>query len=79
MEWTGAGLPQREAGKLSKSEAVDSPCNRVCIIDPVRNWCIGCGRTLDEIGEWATASDPRKRQILENISARDFTRASLKP
>jgi predicted Fe-S protein YdhL (DUF1289 family) len=28
---------------------VKSPCVKVCQMDPARNLCIGCLRTLDEI------------------------------
>jgi uncharacterized protein len=27
--------------------------------------CRGCGRTLQEIGEWPTASDARRRAIVD--------------
>jgi len=26
--------------------------------------CLGCGRSLDEVGAWLTASEEEKRQIL---------------
>ena len=29
-----------------------SPCNDICKIDRPSGLCIGCGRTLSEIGEW---------------------------
>ncbi len=28
---------------------VETPCIRVCEMDPVHGICAGCGRTLDEI------------------------------
>lgn len=42
-------------------EAVPSPCILVCELDPRTDICIGCGRTLDEIAEWASV--PRARQL----------------
>ena len=49
---------------------VSSPCVDICDLDYVNKLCIGCGRTLDEIGEWGYASDNRKRQILQNVEER---------
>ncbi len=47
---------------------VASPCIGVCHMrdDDV---CEGCHRTLDEIAEWFSASDDRRRAILERIAA----------
>ena len=43
-------------------EEVPSPCIRSCTLDS-EDVCIGCGRTIDEIMEWANASASRKREI----------------
>lgn len=42
-----------------------TPCIGVCRIDPMLRLCVGCGRTLDEIGRWARLSDPERRHIME--------------
>lgn len=46
---------------------VASPCIGVCRMraDDV---CEGCLRTLDEIAEWFSASDDRRRAILTRIA-----------
>ncbi len=48
---------------------VASPCIGICCMgdDDV---CEGCRRTLDEIAEWSTVSDDRRRAILDAIAAR---------
>ena len=43
---------------------VASPCNQTCVIDQPTGHCTGCGRTLGEIGEWASATPERQRAIL---------------
>jgi acyl-CoA thioester hydrolase len=48
---------------------VESPCIRVCRLN-ARNVCDGCGRTLDEIGEWSAASEQRQREIVAAARAR---------
>jgi hypothetical protein len=30
----------------------ESPCNKVCVIDAACGLCIGCGRSLAEVGGW---------------------------
>ena len=45
---------------------VESPCFKVCVIED--GYCIGCGRTQDEIGEWFYADDDRKLEILERLA-----------
>ena len=41
---------------------VETPCIKVCVVDPETGFCIGCGRTRMEIGSgWAK---PRERQSI---------------
>jgi predicted Fe-S protein YdhL (DUF1289 family) len=37
---------------------VRSPCISVCRIDAASGLCEGCSRTLDEIADWGTMTDP---------------------
>jgi len=49
---------------------MQSPCTRLCTIDPATGWCLGCARSLDEIVEWGAASEARQREILAALPAR---------
>jgi len=51
------------------SAAVPSPCVDICRLD-ARGWCIGCRRTIEEISEWAAASEARRREILRALKLR---------
>jgi len=51
-------------------EDLASPCNGVCILDPVTGWCLGCQRTISEIAGWLRATDAEKRQVLDNVERR---------
>ena len=51
---------------VKSTSKVESPCIKVCIIED--GYCIGCGRTQDEIGEWFYADDDRKLEILERLT-----------
>jgi predicted Fe-S protein YdhL (DUF1289 family) len=45
---------------------IETPCNKVCAVDPVSGLCVGCGRTVAEIAGWIgfTAAD-RARVMAE--------------
>ncbi len=47
---------------------VVSPCINICTLQD--DFCIGCGRSTQEIAEWATASMKRKEKILERLPDR---------
>ena len=49
---------------------IKSPCTSVCRLDATSGWCLGCGRTGDEIAVWMAASDGQKRTILARLPAR---------
>jgi predicted Fe-S protein YdhL (DUF1289 family) len=40
---------------------VASPCISVCSVDAVTKMCIGCLRTLQEIGAWRSMTPEQKR------------------
>ena len=48
---------------------VKSPCIEVCALDG-NDLCIGCYRTANEIIEWFSAGDQRKREILAAVTER---------
>ena len=47
----------------------DSPCNGVCTIDPRSKFCMGCWRTISEIGSWSRMSYTQ-RQVLRAALAK---------
>ncbi|MEH6498664.1 MAG: DUF1289 domain-containing protein [Pseudoalteromonas distincta] len=49
-----------------------SPCVRKCCLDG--DECLGCGRLMAEILEWAAASDQRQVQIVAAARARHALR-----
>ena len=50
-------------------DRIKSPCVEVCALDD-KDMCIGCYRTANEIIEWFSASDERKREILVTVRER---------
>ncbi|MEO1796067.1 MAG: DUF1289 domain-containing protein [Pseudomonadota bacterium] len=49
---------------------VDSPCVKLCSIHPVEGICIGCLRSLEEIGAWSTMSQDERRGIMATLPDR---------
>jgi uncharacterized protein len=47
-----------------------SPCNKVCVLDAPSGWCIGCGRTGDEIAAWPFANDDERLRIMTQLPQR---------
>ncbi len=47
-----------------------SPCVRLCTVDPERRACIGCGRTLTEIGGWTRFTDVEREAIMQRLPGR---------
>jgi hypothetical protein len=43
-------------------------------MDPSRNVCLGCRRTLDEIARWGTMSDEEREQVLAELPRRELPR-----
>ena len=52
---------------------VESPCIRICTVDPRAKLCIGCFRTLDEISYWTRYSDAERAAVNDKLGARRIT------
>ena len=49
---------------------IASPCVRVCAVDGMTGLCVGCGRTLKEIGGWTGFSDAERAAIMQALPDR---------
>lgn len=47
-----------------------SPCISICRMNPRTGLCEGCFRTIEEIAQWGSASEERKRQVWVEIRRR---------
>jgi len=52
---------------------MNSPCIKVCQMDPARGVCIGCCRTLDEIARWGGMTDAQRTAVMQELPARRKT------
>jgi uncharacterized protein len=57
-------------------KAIATPCVKVCIVDPESSLCLGCMRTLPEIGGWSRFSDEERTRLMAELPAR---RSRIRP
>jgi uncharacterized protein len=57
----GSYLPPMNA--MSPFE-IETPCIKVCVVDPDTGFCIGCGRTRNEIAGWLGYSPQERHSIV---------------
>ena len=50
--------------------AIETPCVKICVVDPETGFCIGCGRTRGEIGGWLGMSVEQRRDLMSTLPDR---------
>ena len=53
--------------------AIETPCIKICVLDPDTGFCIGCGRTRMEIGGWLAMAAAERHSIIEALAERVAT------
>jgi len=56
--------------------SIATPCIKVCIVDGASSLCLGCFRTLAEIGGWSSLSDEQRAAVMADLPER---RARIDP
>jgi uncharacterized protein len=56
--------------ELWKRQEIDSPCVKICVIHPEARLCVGCLRSIDEIGVWSRLTPEARRAIMADLPAR---------
>jgi len=49
---------------------IESPCNKVCAVDPISALCIGCGRSPAEIEGWMRMGADERGRIRAQMPRR---------
>jgi hypothetical protein len=49
---------------------IETPCVKLCVVDPVTGFCIGCGRTRGEIANWIGYSREERRAVMGGLDER---------
>ena len=46
------------------SAPIATPCVKVCFVDPKEGLCVGCFRTMEELGRWTQYSDAEREAVM---------------
>jgi uncharacterized protein len=49
---------------------IETPCKKICMLDAKGQYCMGCYRTRQEVGDWLTLSDDERAAIMAQLPAR---------
>jgi uncharacterized protein len=49
---------------------IESPCVKICTLDVRSELCLGCGRTIHEIGHWTLMDDEQRRRVMAELPTR---------
>jgi uncharacterized protein len=61
---------------ITPESLMESPCIKVCVIDPSTGFCEGCARTLKEIAQWGSYAPHVRQRVMGELDGR---KALLKP
>ena len=56
---------------------IASPCIKLCAVDGKTGWCLGCGRTMSEIGGWVKLGEDGRQNVFTALPARMDTLRKL--
>lgn len=54
-------------------DEIESPCIKLCVINPEARICMGCYRTGDEIAAWSRMTPEMRRDIMTTLPERAST------
>ncbi len=55
---------------IEREKELETPCQRICVLDETSGLCIGCGRTRDEVSHWPDYTPHERRVIMAGLAAR---------
>lgn len=51
-------------------QSIETPCVNICVMDDASGWCLGCGRTIDEIAGWSGGSAAWRHSVMMTLPDR---------
>ena len=49
---------------------IETPCEKICVLDQSSGLCCGCGRNLIEIEHWSGYTDAERSRVLAELPGR---------
>jgi uncharacterized protein len=62
--------PNSSGSPPGPPRSIPTPCVQVCTVDGQSGLCLGCFRTLGEIGGWSRYSDEERNAIMAELPTR---------
>jgi hypothetical protein len=50
-----------------------SPCIGICVLDQPTGLCLGCKRTIAEIGRWPMMDDEERQAVIDQLRRRKIS------
>ena len=57
--------------EIWERDEVESPCVKICLINPESRLCIGCRRSADEISRWSGMTPQERGKIVATLPGRN--------
>ncbi|MCF8484863.1 MAG: DUF1289 domain-containing protein [Rhodobacteraceae bacterium] len=51
-------------------DEIQSPCVKLCVVHPEERLCVGCFRTIEEIGAWSRLTHEARAAIMAELPTR---------
>jgi predicted Fe-S protein YdhL (DUF1289 family) len=49
---------------------IETPCLKICMLDAQGQYCMGCYRTRQEVGDWLIMSPDERAAVMDQLTAR---------
>ncbi len=59
-----------DSDRTWRRSEIESPCVKICVIEPKSRLCTGCLRTIDEIGAWSQMTPEIRAEIMAELPSR---------
>ncbi|WP_439477087.1 DUF1289 domain-containing protein [Brevundimonas sp.] len=63
-------VAQKTHNPQGPPRSIATPCVKVCVVDGATSLCLGCWRTLSEIGGWSGFTDAERAAIMAELPGR---------
>lgn len=54
-----------------KRNEIESPCVNICLIHRETRLCVGCYRSVEEIGRWSSMQPEERKAIMAELKGRE--------
>jgi hypothetical protein len=59
-----------QSDEIWQRAEIESPCIKICVIEPKSRLCTGCLRSIDEIGRWSQMSRDARQSVMDDLENR---------